>query len=330
MNGEDTRPRLSVVSPVFCEEFSIARALAGVAAVLERLGVPYELIVVDDGSTDRTWQVIREVARDRPRLRAIRLTRHFGKEAAIRAGIEAARGDAVIVMDADLQHPPELIPDMVRVWRDEGANIVEAVKEQRGREPWLATIGAGVFYALLSGLSHYDLRGSTDFKLMDRTVVNGLLRMGERGMFFRGMVAWLGFRRSQVRFKVPPGTRTPSRWGLVALIQLAFTAVTAFSSFPLRLVTIAGIVFAVFAVALGAQTIYVKLSGGAVTGFTTVILLILVVGSGIMVALGVIGEYLARIYEEVKGRPAYVLSETINSTGSPDEPGAYLPGTRMP
>ena len=278
----------------------------------------YELVVVDDGSSDDTWAVLQKVAAERSSLRAFRLSRRFGKELALAAGLEHARGAAVIVMDADLQHPPGLIPAMVRAWREEHYDVVEAVKTRRGEEPLFARVGAWLFYPLFRRLSGFDLEGASDFKLIDRRVLEAWARMGERNVFFRGMSAWLGFRRKELPFEVAPRAGGSSSWSPFRLLRLALNGITAFSSAPIHVITLMGCLFLVFAVLLGLHTLYNKLYGGAETGFTTVIVLVLMVGSLILIGLGVIGLYVARIYDEVKGRPRYVIRE--QSEASPREP----------
>ncbi|HEX7044658.1 MAG TPA: glycosyltransferase family 2 protein [Burkholderiales bacterium] len=305
------RPCLSVVVPLFREGGQVTHTIAAIVDVLTSLGTTFELILVDDGSPDDTWQAITGAASTYPFIRAARLSRNFGKEASVCAGLEMSRGDAVVVMDGDLQHPPSLIPEMLRLWRSGEVDVVDAVKEERGKESVWSRIGASLFYRSFNALAGQDLRGASDYKLLDRRVVNAWLQMKERSVFFRGMSAWLGFRRKQVHFKVEERRSGQSKWSTLKLVQLALTAVTAFSTAPLHLVSAAGAVFAVFALVLGAQALYLKLTGAAVTGFTTVILLLLIIGCVLMFALGIIGEYLARIYDEVKARPRYVVAEWI-------------------
>lgn len=304
-------PVLSVVLPCLNEGSHLATSLDTLAGVLHGTGLSHEIVVVDDGSTDDTWEVLRAEAARRPALRAIRLSRRFGKELALTAGLERARGDAVLVMDADLQHPPELVPAMVRAWREEGFDVVEAKKSTRGREPWHARLGARLFYPLFRRLTGFDLAGASDFKLIDRKVLDAWARMGERNVFFRGMSAWLGFRRKELPFEVAPRAGGTSGWSPVRLLRLAVNGITAFSSAPIHVVTAMGLVFLAFAVLLGLQTLYNKLTGEALTGFTTVIVLVLMVGSMNMIGLGVIGLYVSRIYEEVKGRPRTVVAEEL-------------------
>jgi glycosyltransferase involved in cell wall biosynthesis len=214
------------------------------------------------------------------------------------------------VMDADLQHPPSLLPQMVQRWREGGWDVVEAVKSHRGRESAVHRVVARTFYRAASWLTGYDLQDASDFKLIDRRVLNEWRRLGERATFFRGLVAWLGFTRTQIAFEVPPRQAGESRWSFSALGGLAVHAVTSFSALPLQLVTVLGVVMLLVAVVIGAQAVRLWLQGLALPGFTTVILLQLIIGGFLMISLGVIGTYIARIYEEVKGRPRYVVRET--------------------
>jgi len=314
MELSDTRSSLiSVVVPVFREATEIRGFLTAVRNQLKECGGSYELVVVDDGSPDESWSAITSEAQSDPNLRALRLSRNFGKESALCAGLEVARGDAVIVMDADGQHPPTLIPEFLRQWKSSGADIVEAVKVRRGRESILSKLGALLFYELLNKFSGFRFKGASDFKLMNRKAVNAWLQMPERNVFFRGMTVWMGFKTVQVPFEVPPRSAGQAAWSALKRLKLALVGITAFSSFPLHFVTLAGGIFLIVSVLLGVQTVYLKLAGRAVSGFATVILLELVIGSLLMISLGVIGEYLARIYEEVKRRPRYVVTESINA-----------------
>lgn len=315
--AENDHSFLSVVIPIFCEADHLPAMLAAVRQSLGECTLPYELVLVDDGSSDHTWRIITSEAKAFPAIRALRLSRNFGKESALCAGLEHARGDAVILMDADGQHPPSLLPEMVRVWKNSGVDIVEAVKSDRGRESLPGKFGALLFYMILNKLSGFDFKGASDFKLMNRKAVDAWLKMNERNVFFRGMTAWMGFTSVRVPFEVIPRSAGQSTWSYLKRLKLALIGITAFSSFPLQLVTFAGALFFVFSLFLGAETLYLKLIGRAVSGFATVILLELIIGSFLMISLGIIGEYLARIYEEVKRRPRYIVTESIEPAGDP-------------
>jgi polyisoprenyl-phosphate glycosyltransferase len=307
-----TAPLISVVIPLYNEGSHLRELLSDLKTALQEIGCRVEVVLVDDGSHDDTWERIKDEARMWPHVRAIRLSRNFGKELALCAGLERARGNAVIVMDGDGQHPPSLLPLLVEKWRTSGADIVEAVKRKRGRESLATKFGALTFYVILNKLSGFELKGASDFKLIDRRVLDTWLAMRERNVFFRGMTAWMGFRTIQIPFEVSPRRAGKSGWSYLRRAKLALIGITTFSSFPLRLVTFAGMIFFLFAVGLGVQTLYLKLAGRAFTGFATVILLELIIGSLLMISLGIIGEYLARIYEEVKGRPRYIVAESID------------------
>lgn len=309
-------PLISLVVPVYKEAAYLRAFLAGVTSELAKTGCRHEIIVVDDGSPDDTWQVVSEAAATVPNLHALRLSRNFGKELALCAGLEHARGDAVIVMDGDGQHPPALLSEMVRLWRTTDTDIVEAVKTKRGPESFSGRTGALLFYVVLNKLAGVNLKGVSDFKLMNRKVVNAWLQMQERNVFFRGMTAWLGFKHVQVPFEVPGRAGGTTGWSFAKRLTLALTGISAFSSLPLQFVTIAGLLFFAFSIFFGLYTLVLQLAGRSVSGFATVILLLLIIGSLLMLSLGIIGEYLARIYEEVKGRPRYAITSSIEPPNS--------------
>jgi len=310
-SAQNKQPFLSVVMPVFREGAHLSAILAAVRSSMTQCNVPYELVLVDDGSPDDTWRVLAAEAKTFRTVRALRLSRNFGKESALCAGLEHAKGDAVILMDADGQHPPSLLPGLVQTWQSSGADIVEAVKRHRGRESLSSKIGALFFYFILNKLSGFHFKGASDFKLLNRKAVNAWLEMRERNVFFRGMTVWMGFTTVQIPFEVVPRSTGHSTWSGLRRLKLALVGITAFSSFPLHLVTFAGVIFLGLSVVLGIETLYLKLAGRAVSGFATVILLELIIGSFLMISLGIIGEYLARIYEEVKHRPRYVVTESL-------------------
>jgi glycosyltransferase involved in cell wall biosynthesis len=302
--------KLSIVIPLLNEEPHIERTIETIRNEIAEFEGDYELILVDDGSSDGTWKVLQSLVRRVGDLRAIRLSRRFGKELALCAGLEQARGRAVVVMDGDLQHPPRLIPEMVRLWEEGGFDVVEGVKRHRGEESRSHRAQAGFYYFLLRSLSGIDLRGASDFKLMDRKVLEAWRRMGERNVFFKGMSAWLGFRRKRLFFNVEPRVGGKSAWSSLGLMRLAVNGITSFSSLPVHIITLMGTVFLCFAILLGANSLAQWFRGEAVTGFTTVNLLLLIIGSMLMIGLGIIGEYIAKIYDEVKGRPRFVIAET--------------------
>jgi len=303
----------SVVIPVHNETEQIAENLFLIHTEASKTGLPMEMIAIDDGSTDSTWQVLEKLAEQMPELKALRFSRNFGKEAAICAGLAYSSGQACIVIDSDLQHPPELIPEMIRLWRQEHWDIVEGIKKTRGSESLINRLGARFFYRTLSGLSGYNLYGSSDFKLLDRKVIDAWLDMRERNTFFRGMISWLGYRRNHITFSVPRRRLTQSRWSFLGLFRLAVIAITAFSSLPLQAVTILGGLFLLCAILFSSYALVMYFAGLAFPGFTTVIVLELLIGGVLMISLGIIGTYIAQIYQEVKYRPRYVVAETLSS-----------------
>jgi dolichol-phosphate mannosyltransferase len=305
-------PYLSIVIPVFNEADSLADALPEIRRHVLTVDPSHEIILVDDGSTDSTWSIISDFSKTDSQTKGIKLSRNFGKESAIATGLSFVSGEAAIVMDADLQHPPELIPEMVKCWKQEKADIVEAVKMSRGREPFTVKLRARLFYWLMTRLTGLDLRDSSDFKLLDRRVIDAHNRLPETARFFRGIVSWLGFKKVQIPFTVKERAGGKSRWSFRKLFRLAIDASTAFSSLPLHLVTVLGLVMFMISILLGSLALYQKITGVAVSGFATVILLLLFIGSVLMISLGIIGVYISRIFDEVKRRPRFIVEETIN------------------
>ncbi len=301
---------LSVVLPSYNEEDMLPRAAKTLREVLEEAQIEYELVFVDDGSRDSTWEKIREAAKADPHVRGVKFSRNFGKESAIFAGLAAADGDCMAVMDCDLQHPPQTLVQMYRLW-EEGYEVVEGVKHSRGRESAFHRASAGTFYAVMTKATGIDMSRASDFKLLDARAVKVLLAMPERNAFFRAMSSWIGFRQTSVEFDVREREAGVSKWSTRALVKYAVSNIVGYSSAPMQFVTGAGIAVFILGIVLGIQTLIRYFTGHAVEGFTTVILLILLLGSIVMISLGIIGYYIARIYEEVKGRPRYIIAEKI-------------------
>lgn len=300
---------IAIIIPAYNEAASIVANLAVIRAAVDDIAdANFVLVVIDDGSADATTAVVRQLHNEDPRVHLLSLNRHYGKEAAIAAGLQAMRHcDAVVVMDSDLQHPPALIPTMVEHWR-QGACVVEAVKASRGNESYLRGKLAGVFYRSFSYFTRLGIDGHTDFKLLDKEVVNACCDLPEHGRFFRGLIAWLGFETVQLPFNVPPSTRQRSAWGQRALFRYAIESITSFTAFPLQIVTVLGGLTFLLSLVIGAMALADKLAGRAVDGFTTVILLILIIGSVLMFSVGLIGIYVGRIYDEVKRRPNFLIN----------------------
>ena len=303
---------LSVVLPAYNEQQNIAYTTEVLSGLFEQNGIDYELIFVSDGSSDATYEEIEKAAAANHRVKGAQFSRNFGKEAGIFAGLELSSGDAVVVMDCDLQHPPETILTMWQKWQ-EGVEIVEGVKSDRGKESVFYRMSAGLFYKIMSRLIKMDMNASSDFKLLDRKVVNVLLSLPERNTFFRALTFWAGFRSETVEYEVKERRYGSSKWSLWSLMRYAISNATSFSTLPLQIVTFAGIASIFFSIALAVQTLVRFLMGASVEGFTTVILLILIIGGMIMLSLGIIGHYIARIYEEVKGRPRYIISKVTDN-----------------
>ena len=303
-----------MVLPAYNEEASVPRAAQVIGGLLSGAGIPHEIIFVDDGSRDHTWEVIQAQAGRYPQVRGVKFSRNFGKEAAIFAGLAQSRGACTVVLDCDLQHPPEKILEMYRLWQ-EGYQVVEGVKTSRGKENPLHTLAAKTFYSVISNATGIDMSRASDFKLLDRRAVDTLLAMREKNAFFRALSSWIGFQTTQVEFEVQPRLEGESKWSLRSLTRYAVTNITSFSAAPLQLVTLLGVVVFLCSVVLGIWSLWQKVTGQALEGFTTVILLQLLIGSILMICLGIIGYYIAKIYEEIKDRPRYIVAERCEGQG---------------
>ena len=299
---------LSVILPSYNEEQMIAVAAKTVTGILDEASIDHELLFVDDGSRDKTWEEIQKAHEVNPHVVGLHFSRNFGKEAAMFAGLEQAKGDCCVVIDCDLQHPPEKIVEMYRLW-EQGYEVVEGIKEDRGEETGFHKFASLSFYRLISMATGLDMSASSDFKLLDRKVVDTLNKMPERNVFFRALSFWVGFKKAEVSYRVQERTAGESKWSTRSLIKYAINNIGSFSSAPLHLITILGILMLVTAVIFGVVALVQKIMGTALGGFTTVILLLLFASSLIMISLGIIGYYVARIYEEIKGRPRYIISK---------------------
>ena len=306
---------LSVVIPVYNEE-RIAVGVERVIGVLEGAGIPWEIILVDDGSANDSWQQLEELSRQYEGITAISFSRNFGKESALCAGLDQAQGDCCVCIDADMQHPPEVIPEMYRLWRDEGYEVVLGVKKKRQNESAWYGFCANLFYGTLKRLSGIDLSNGSDFRLLDRVALDAWKELPEKQTFFRGMSSWVGFKTTSVEFEVADRVDGTSKWTLRGLVRLAVDAVTSYTAAPLYAAAFFGVLFFVFAFVMGIQTLFMYLTGRAQSGFTTVILLLLIIGGIILLGLGVIGIYIKKIYEEVKGRPRYIIRRRISGRDS--------------
>ncbi len=303
---------LSIVLPSYNEEQNIANTAKVLRELMEAEKIEYELVFINDGSKDATYGEIQKEAQNNPHIKGASFSRNFGKEASIFAGLQLASGDAVIVMDCDLQHPPQTILQMWKLWQ-EGYEVVEGVKTSRGKESLAHKMSAGLFYKIMSAIIKMDMNASSDFKLLDRKVVDVLVQLPEKNTFFRALSFWAGFKTTSVEYEVQERQFGESKWSVFSLMKYAITNATSFSTLPLQLVTVMGVISIAFSFILAIQTLVRFLMGNSVEGFTTVILLILIIGGFIMLSLGIIGHYIARIYEEVKGRPKFIISSVTEN-----------------
>jgi dolichol-phosphate mannosyltransferase len=303
---------LSIVVPALDEEATLEALHARLAAVLDRLGAAGEIILVDDGSTDGSFEVMRRLRARDPRVKAIRLSRNFGHQAALMAGMDAAAGEAIVLMDADLQHPPEVIPALVAKWR-EGYEVVHAIRRETEGTSALKRLTSSLFYRLSSQIGEVRLEpGAADFKLVDRRVAAALGEMRERGRFLRGLVAWAGYRQAGVPFAAPARGGGASKYTWARMAWLAVDGLLSFSRLPLRLTFILGVLAGLASFLYTLAMVYVHLfTDRTVPGWTSIVALVLLLGGMQLIALGVIGEYLGRIYDETKGRPLYLVRDRL-------------------
>ena len=303
---------LSVVIPAYNEEEMIARASDVIDGILNEAEILHELIFVDDGSKDRTWAEIEQARLQHDSVRGVCFSRNFGKEAAIMAGLAAAKGDCCAVIDCDLQHPPEKIVEMYALW-EEGVEVVEGQKSSRGNESAIHAFAAHCFYSLISSATGFDMENASDFKLLDRKAVDVLVNMREKNAFFRALSSWVGFKTGVVFFDVREREAGESKWSTGALVRYAISNITSFSTLPMQIITVLGVVMFLVSCVFGGIALFQKVTGRALEGFTTVILILLFSSSVIMISLGIIGYYIACIYEEIKGRPRYIVARTCGA-----------------
>lgn len=323
----ERRTVLSIIAPAYNEAAALPRLIEEVGRVVTDLGCSYEIVIVNDGSSDGTEAYLATVAAENLNVKAIHLSRNFGKEAALAAGLASAGGQCLAFIDADLQHPPELIALMYAEWR-RGSDVVNAVKQQRAAEPgWRRWLAQG-FNRLMTGVIGADMAGASDYKLIDRQVAEVLLHCPERNRFFRGLVAWVGFKVANVEFDVRDRELGDSKWSWWSLIRYSVTNMVSFSSGPLRAVGIAGFITAVLGVVLLAQTLIRYALGEAAIGFTTVIAVQILLSGMVLTALGVISIYLSHMYEEQKQRPIFIIKRPRTSVNpSSDQPSAAVGAT---
>ena len=312
---------LSVVAPMLNEEQIAEEFYARVCGALGEL--PFELIVVDDGSTDATPAILDRLASNDPRLRVVTLSRSFGHQTAITAGLDHARGEAVVMMDADLQDPPEVIPSLLERWR-QGSDIVYAVRQTRAGESAFKLTTARWFYRLMSKLSNIELQQNAgDFRLLDRRALKALLSMRERNRYLRGMTVWVGFTQSAVPYERDARFAGETKYTLRKMVRFSLDAVSSFSHVPLQLATVLGFIISAVAFVMVPVIIVLKVTGDYLPGFSTITIAILLLGGVQLITLGILGEYVGRVYDEVKGRPLYFVRSRRNlvdpaSVGEPE------------
>jgi dolichol-phosphate mannosyltransferase len=317
MNDRDLQ-LLSVVAPVFNEEGTIREFYARVCRALD--GIPFELVLVDDGSRDGSVAALEELAAQDPRVRVVLLSRNFGHQTALTAGLDHASGNAIVMLDADLQDPPELIVSMLDNWRA-GCDVVYAVREHRDGESWFKLTTARWFYRVFDWLTTVQLQhNSGDFRLLDRRALDALLSMRERSRFLRGMTVWVGFTQAAVPYRRDPRYAGETKYTLTRMLRFSLDAISSFSHRPLQLASLLGFAISTLAFVAIPVVIVLRLLGSYLPGFSSVELSVLLLGGIQLISIGIIGEYIGRIYDEVKGRPLYLVRARRNFTADDDAP----------
>ncbi|HND80138.1 MAG TPA: glycosyltransferase family 2 protein [Accumulibacter sp.] len=310
-DGRKQLPSISCVIPALNEQRNLRLLLPRLCVLLGQIGSAWEIIVVDDGSSDDTPEMMAGMI-DQPGVCYLQLSRNFGKEAALSAGLEASSGQVVVCLDADLQHPLELIPKMIARWRD-GVETVYAVKADRRQEPWLIRIGASIFYRIVGQDGRVAIpRNAGDFRLMDRRVVDALIRLPERTRFMKGLYAWVGFSAEPLVYQPAERVHGQTNFNLFKLLRLAVDGITAFSTWPLRAFSVLGVLLALISFGYGSFLVFnYLLNGHQISGWTTIVTAMFFFSGLNLIALGIIGAYLARIFDEVKARPLYVVKTRL-------------------
>jgi glycosyltransferase involved in cell wall biosynthesis len=309
-------PELSVVVPAFNEQDNVPVLAERLLAVLEGVADGFEVVFVDDGSRDATWERIAAAAAADPRVRGIRFARNFGHQAALTAGVDAARGRAVVIIDADLQDPPEVIPELVARWR-EGYEVVFAQREVREGETWFKRTSAAAFYRLLRSITNVDIPVDTgDFRLMGPRAVAAFRALPERNRFIRGLVSWIGFPQVAVRYRRHARHAGDTKYPIKKMLRFALDGITSFSFLPLRLATWTGFVVSVVAFLYILVVIGLKIAGINWPGYTSLMASILFLGGVQLIMIGILGEYIARIFDEVKRRPLYLVGESTDGSAA--------------
>lgn len=299
---------ISVIIPSYNEEKMISKTASTIGKILENNSIDYELIFVNDGSIDSTWNIIENLSQQSDKIIGINFSRNFGKESAILAGLKYAKGNCCAVIDCDLQHPPITLLDMYKKWQ-EGFEVIEGVKTARGHENKLHTLCANCFYAILTRITKLNMKNASDYRLLDRKVVNAILMLPEKHFFFRALSSWIGYKHVTVEYAVNEREEGVSKWSFSSLITYAVYNITSFTSIPLQLSTIMGIALGFISVIQGLHILLDIFKYHTISQYNVILLLLLIVSSIILLCLGIIGHYIALIYEEVKDRPRFVIKE---------------------
>jgi dolichol-phosphate mannosyltransferase len=318
------QPELSVVVPAFNEEANVETMHRRLVAALDDVVESLEILFIDDGSSDATWSRVRELAASDGRVRGIRFARNFGHQAALTAGVDAAKGRAVVIIDGDLQDPPEVIPEMVARWR-EGFEVVYGQREEREGETWFKLATAALFYRILRGITNVDIPVDTgDFRLMGPRAVSAFRALPERNRFIRGLVSWIGFPQTAVRYRRQARRQGATKFPVRKMLRFALDGITSFSYFPLRLATWTGFAVSVFAFLYILVVLVLKAVGISWLGYTSLMASILFLGGVQLLMIGIMGEYLGRIFDEVKRRPLYLVGERTDGEGAVTPPQRIL------
>lgn len=318
------QPELSVVVPAFNEEANVETMHRRLVAALDGVVESLEILFVDDGSSDATWSRVRDLAASDRRVRGIRFARNFGHQAALTAGVDAANGRAVVIIDGDLQDPPEVIPEMVARWR-EGFEVVYGQREEREGETWFKLATAALFYRILRGITNVDIPVDTgDFRLMGPRAVSAFRALPERNRFIRGLVSWIGFPQTAVRYRRQARSQGATKFPVRKMLRFALDGITSFSYFPLRLATWTGFAVSIFAFLYILVVLVLKAVGVSWLGYTSLMASILFLGGVQLLMIGIMGEYLGRIFDEVKRRPLYLVGERTDGEGAVTPPQRIL------
>lgn len=317
LSGE---PAFSVIAPVFNEAETLPHFYQRVAAVMEGMGEPFEIVLVNDGSRDDSYFVMRGLHEQDSRVRVVNFSRNFGHQIAISAGLDFARGRAVIIIDSDLQDPPEVIPELIARWR-EGAEVVYAQRAKRSGETRFKLFTAAAFYRIIGRITSVSIpRDTGDFRLLDRTVVDAIVTMREHHRFMRGLSAWVGFRQEAVQYDRHERFAGSTKYPIHRMVRFSVDAITSFSTVPLQLATTFGFFLAGISLIGIVIAVLLRVFHHAIVGQASTLILVLFMGGIQLIFLGVIGEYLGRIYDEVRGRPLYIVRNVLESHG-PDRAG---------